>query len=124
MKANLLIDGRGVVVGITLTAANIDERDSAYDVLQAIEGLVLGDKGYTRPPFKADCETMGIDLQTPLCQNMIERWPHWWLKLLRRVRKRIEPVIQLTRATLQLGENPSARCLAFDQSGHAQALDP
>jgi hypothetical protein len=46
LKANLLIDLRGVAVGITVTAANVDERDSAYDVLQAIEGLVLGDKGY------------------------------------------------------------------------------
>lgn len=93
LKANLLIDLRGVAVGITITAANIDERDSAYDVLQAIEGLVLGDKGYIRPQFKADCEALGIDLQTPLRQNMKERRPRWWLKLLRRVRKRIETVI-------------------------------
>jgi hypothetical protein len=92
LKANLLIDLRGVVVGIPLTAANVDERDSAYDILQAIEGLVLGDKGYIRPQFTADCEALGIDLQTPVRKNMKERRPRWWLKLLRRLRKRIETV--------------------------------
>ena len=93
LKANLLVDLRGVVVGITVTAANVDERDSAYDVLGAIEGLVLGDKGYIRPQFKADCEALGIDLQTPVRKNMKERRPRWWLKLLKRLRKRIETVI-------------------------------
>jgi IS5 family transposase len=93
LKANLLIDLRGVVVGITVTAANVDERDSAYDILQAIEGLLLGDKGYIRPQFKADCEALGIDLQTPLRKNMKEHRPRWWLKLLRRLRKRIETVV-------------------------------
>ena len=93
LKANLLIDPRGVVVGITITAANVDERDSAGDVLQAIAGVLLGDKGYIRPQFKADCEAVGIDLQTPVRKNMIEPRPSWWLKLLRRVRKRVETVI-------------------------------
>jgi hypothetical protein len=93
LKAHLLIDLRGVAVGVTLTPANVDERDAAYDVLPTIAGLVLGDKGYIRPQFKADCEALGIDLQTPVRQNMKERRPRGWLKLLQRVRKRIETVI-------------------------------
>ena len=93
LKAHLLIDLRGVVVGVTVTAANVDERDAAYDILQAIEGLLLGDKGYIRPQFKADCEALGIDLQTPVRKNMQERRPRWWLKLVKRLRKRIETVI-------------------------------
>ena len=44
LKAHLLIDWRGVAVGVTVTATNVDERDAAHDVLSAIEGLVLGDK--------------------------------------------------------------------------------
>lgn len=93
LKAHLLIDLRGVAVGITVTAANVDERDAAYDVLSAIEGLVLGDKGYIRPQFKADCEALGINLQTPVRRNMKEPRPRGWLKLLQRVRKCIETVI-------------------------------
>jgi hypothetical protein len=93
LTANVLIDPRGVVVGITITAANGDERDSAYDVLPAIAGVLLGDKGYIRPQFKADGEAVGIDLQTPVRKNLIEPRPPWGLKLLRRVRKRVETVI-------------------------------
>jgi hypothetical protein len=93
LKAHVLIDLRGVIVGVTVTAANVDEREAAYDILQAIEGLLLGDKGYIRPQFKADGEALGIDLQTPVRKNMKERRPRWWLKRLQRFRKRIETVI-------------------------------
>jgi hypothetical protein len=102
LKANLLMDARGVIVGITITAATVDERDAAYDMLQVIAGLLPGDKGYIRPQFKADCETVGIDLQTSVRKNMIERRPRWWLKLLRRVRKRVETVISQLEQRLGL----------------------
>ena len=93
LKGHRLIDRRGVVTGITVTAAAVDERDAAYDVLTVIEGILLGDKGYIRPQFKAECEAMGIDRQTPGRRNMTERRPKWWLRLRRRLRKRIETVI-------------------------------
>ena len=93
LQANVLIDPRGVGVGITSTAANGDERASAYEVLPAMVGVLLGDKGYIRPPFKADCEAVGIDLQPPVRKHMIEQRPPWWLKRLRRVRQRVETVI-------------------------------
>lgn len=93
LKGHLLIDRRGVVTGITVTAATVDERDAAYEVLTVIEGILLGDKGFIRPQFKADCEAMGIDLQTPVRRNMTERRPKGWLRFLRRFRKRIETVI-------------------------------
>ncbi len=80
-------------MGITVTAAKVDERDAAYDVPSAIEGLVLGDKGCIRPQRKADCEALGINLQPPVRRNMQEPRPRWGLKWLRRVRKRIETVI-------------------------------
>lgn len=63
---------RGGSVGIILTAANVNEHDVAYDVLSAIEKLVLGNKSYIRPQFKADCEALGTDLQTPVRRNMNE----------------------------------------------------
>lgn len=88
-----MIELRGVVTGITVTAAPVDERDAAHDVLTAIEGILRGDKGYIRPQFKAEGEAMGIDLQPPGRRNMTEHRPQWGLRLLRRLRKRIETVI-------------------------------
>jgi hypothetical protein len=93
LKGHVVIDLRGVVTAITVTAANVDERDAAYDMLRVMEGLLIGDKGYIRPQFKADCEAVGIDLQTPVRKNMAEPRPRWFLRLLQRVRKRVETVI-------------------------------
>lgn len=93
LKGHVVIALQGTITAMTVTAANDDERDAAYDMLSAIEGLLIGDKGYIRPQFKADCEVLGIDLQTPVRNNMAEPRPRWFLCLLQRVRKRVETVI-------------------------------
>ena len=92
-QGHLLIDARGVPVAMDLTAANIDERDAAYDLIHNIAGLLIGDKGYIRPAFTSDCKALGIDIQTPLRKNMKEKRPKKFVKLLMRVRRRIETVI-------------------------------
>ena len=92
-QGHLLVEARGIPVGFTLTAANIDERDAAYDMIENIEGLLLGDKGYIRPQFKEDCQALGIDLQTPLKKNMKDKRPKSFVKLIMRIRRRIETVI-------------------------------
>lgn len=94
---HLLTDARGIPVGMTVTAANVDERVSVYELLDDIDGLLIGDKGYIKPSLKADCETFGIDLQTPLRKNMKDERPKWLVRKLMKVRRRIETVIgQLT----------------------------
>ena len=93
LHGHLLTDARGVPVGITVTAANVDERDSIYELLEGIQGLMIGDKGYIRPELKQDCESFGIDLQTPLRKNMKDKRPKWIVRQLMNVRRRIETVI-------------------------------
>ncbi len=90
---HLLTDARGVAVDMTVTAANIDERDSIYDLLEGIKGLMIGDKGYIRPELKQDCESFGIDLQTPLRKNMKDKRPRSVVRKLMNIRRRIETVI-------------------------------
>ena len=91
-------------------------------MLQAIAGVLLGDKGYIRPQFKADCEAVGIDLQTPVRKNMIEPRPRWWLKLLRRVRKRVETVISQLEQRLGLAKTRARDAWQSDQPSDSQAL--
>ncbi len=62
-------------------------------MMDIIAGLLLGDKGYIRPEFKEDCRGLGIDLQTPLRKNMKDDRPKSFVKLIMRVRRRIETVI-------------------------------
>ncbi|MCL1080325.1 hypothetical protein D5R81_20095 [Parashewanella spongiae] len=46
---HLLVDERGTPVEFTLTAANVEERDSAYEIINNIKDLLIVDKGLIRP---------------------------------------------------------------------------
>ena len=91
-QGHLLIDARGIPVALELTPANADERDAAYSFLGKISGMLLGDKGYIRPEFKKDCQALGIDLQTPMRRNMVDERPKSFVKLIMRIRRRVETV--------------------------------
>jgi hypothetical protein len=92
-RGHLCVSARGIITGFTLTAANVDERDAAPDILQQIQGMLIGDKGYIRPELKAQLQGVSIELQTALRKNMQDTRPRAWVKLLMRVRRLIETVI-------------------------------
>lgn len=92
-RGHLLISLRGVVTAFTLTPANTDERQALTDLVQGIEGLLIGDKGYISAPLQGELAAEGIDLQTPLRSNMKDLRPWSFVKLLTPVRRRIETVI-------------------------------
>ena len=91
--SHLVVDQRGIPSAFQLTAANVDERDAAYDFFDELTGLLLGDKGYIRPELKNDCALTGIDLQTPLRRNMRDERPRSFVSLVMRIRRRIETTI-------------------------------
>ncbi len=91
--SHLLVDERGIPVQLSLTAANIDERDAAYEIINDIQGLVIGDKGLIRPTFKEDCLKGNIKLETPLRRNMKDSRPRSVVHFLMNVRRRIETTI-------------------------------
>jgi len=70
-KGNVAINAAGVIKGITFTAANVDERESLFDITSNINGLLFADKGligeYCQQTFLAET---GINLQTPDRENM------------------------------------------------------
>jgi len=94
---HLLVNGSGVITSFTLTPANGSEREALWEMLEHIEGLLIGDKGYLSQPLQQELQTVGIDLQTALRSNMQDTRSPQWLRLLKRVRRLIETVIgQLT----------------------------
>ena len=92
-QGHLVVDQRGIPSALQLTAANVDERDAAYDFFDEFIGLLLGDKGYIRPELKHDCALTDIDLQTPLRRNMRDERPKSFVSLVMRIRRRIETTI-------------------------------
>ena len=66
-----MISSEGVITGITLSAANVDERVSLWDITDNISGLVLADKGLIGDDLQQELKAHGnIDLQTPVRKNM------------------------------------------------------
>lgn len=56
--------------------------------------MLIGDKGYIRPILKKELkESFGIELETPLRKNMEDSRDSGLVKLLSKVRKKIETVI-------------------------------
>ncbi len=96
-KGHLLIDTNGVIVRMSITPANIDEREAFRDFSDQVIGLVLGDKGYIDSNLQQDLRSDFIDLQTPLRSNMIDLRPKKFVRELVSQRRLVETVIsQLT----------------------------
>jgi len=81
-----------------VSPANGNEREALWEIVGHTSGLYLADKGYLGEALKnALMKEQGIDLQTPLRGNMKDPRPVQAVKLMTRIRRRIETVIgQLT----------------------------
>jgi Transposase DDE domain len=93
-KGNLAIDSQGMITGITVTPANIDERESLWDIVGNIRGLLIADKGLIGEDYQEQIRGhTQVNLQTPLRSNMSDpRGKHFnhWLTSTRRL---VETVI-------------------------------
>ncbi len=74
-RGQLLIDSTGVITGVTVTVANVDERDSLRDLTDSIHGLLIGDKAYIHLFLKEKLSNQHINLQTTLRSNMKDSRP-------------------------------------------------
>jgi len=97
-KGNLLINSEGTITAVTTTAANIDERDSLWELLPGVKGMLIADKGLIGESYREDLKQFtGIDLQTAVRANMKENRSEKFLRWLKSTRRLVETVIgQLT----------------------------
>ena len=97
-KGNIVINSEGVLTAMTVTPANIDERESLWDIVSNVNGLVIADKGLIGQEFKQELQQYAnIDLQTAVRNNMEETRSKSFIKWLKSTRRLVETVIgQLT----------------------------
>lgn len=69
-RGHLLVNAQGVVLGLTVTAANVDERDVVPELVVGLDGLLLGDKGYIKADLREQLASQGLSLLTPKRRNM------------------------------------------------------
>ena len=93
-KGNLLISSEGVITRITVTQANIDERESLWDLVGNIKGAMIADKGLIGADYQAELRQFtGINLQTAARANMREKRSDKFIKWLVSTRRLVETVI-------------------------------
>jgi hypothetical protein len=97
-KGNVLLNSQGVITGITATAANIDERDSLWDLIDGVRGMLIADKGLMGTDFQSELRYFSqVNLQTAVRANMKETRSEKFIKWLKSTRRLVETVIgQLT----------------------------
>jgi hypothetical protein len=92
-RGHLVISFEGIVAACTVAAANIDERQAAWDVIDDLAGQLLGDKGYIGQFFASLLQEQGVVLLTPVRKNMAQPATTPWTSTMGRIRRRIETVI-------------------------------
>lgn len=93
-KGNVLINSEGVITNVTLTAANIDERESLWDIIGGVKGSIIADKGLIGTEYKqALYQETGVELHTAARVNMEETRSPYFLRWLVSTRRLVETVI-------------------------------
>lgn len=73
LRGNLLSAQKGVLTGITVTSANIDERDSLWDIISGIKRLLLADKGLLGKDYQQQIRKYSqLALEMPTRHNMTD----------------------------------------------------
>lgn len=93
-KGNLVISSEGMITDITVAPANIDERESLWDIVGNIRGLLIADKGLIGEAYQAQLRAhTNVNLQTPLRSNMIDTRGKDFNRWLTSTRRLVETVI-------------------------------
>src|SRR5919198_5461748 len=110
-KLHLVINDEGEVLGVKITAGNIDDRGPVPELVRALFGKLFGDRGYiSQALFEQLWERRG-QLITKLRKNMKNKLLPLFDKLLLRKRSLIETVNDQLKNICQI-EHSRHRCVA------------
>ena len=101
-KVHLVINDRGELLGVRITAGNVDDRSPVRRMCRGLFGKLFGDKGYISGELTADLMQQGLRLVTGLRKNMREQLLPLWDKLMLRKRSLIETVIDQLKNISQI----------------------
>ena len=91
-KLHLVINDKGELMAFQITAANVDDRKPAVNLVKTLIGKLIGDKGYISQKLFSDLFKQGLTLITKVKKNMKNCFMPLIDKLLLRKRAIIECV--------------------------------
>ena len=91
-KLHLVINDQGELLGVKITAGNVDDRDPVPELTRSLFGKLFGDRGYLSQPLFEQLWEQGVQLVTKVRKNMKNKLLPLFDKLLLRKRSIIETV--------------------------------
>jgi hypothetical protein len=91
-KVHRVINDEGELLGVKMTAGNVDDRDPVPELAHALFGKLFGDRGYISQKLFDQLWEQGVQLITKLRKNMKNKLLPLFDKLLLRKRAIIETV--------------------------------
>ena len=96
-KGHVVVNQHGLILNLTSSPANIDERDVLPELVTRYKGMLIADKGLIRPALTELLASQSINLQTPLRKNMNDPRPKTAVCRMMNVRRIVETTFsQLT----------------------------
>jgi hypothetical protein len=79
LRAHVRICWPGVIVATTIAPANIHDTQAAEELLQGVQGWVLGDRNYWKPDLRLALREQGLTLLAPFrsAKHQKFHYPHW-----------------------------------------------
>lgn len=91
-KLHLVINDKGEIMAVKITAANVDDRKPVPDLVRHLIGKLFGDKGYLSQKLFDELSSNGLQLVTRLKKNMQNKLIPLIDRILLRKRALIETV--------------------------------
>jgi Transposase DDE domain len=107
-KLHLVINDEGELLGVKITAGNVDDREPVPELARALFGKLFGDRGYLSQALFEQLWEQGVQLITKLRKNMKNKLLPLFDKLLLRKRSIIETVNDQLKNISQI-EHPRHR---------------
>lgn len=95
VKAHIATNSKGLISFVTLTSADVDERDVLDNLKGYLQGTLLGDKGYLSCEKQASLRHHNIDLLTLKRKNMPDNRSDTLKKFISKTRKNIETTFSI-----------------------------
>jgi DDE family transposase len=92
VQVHLVINDEGELLGVKITAGNIDDRDPVPELARALFGKLFGDRGYISQVLFEQLWERGVQLITKLRKKMKNKLLPLFDKLLLRKRSILETV--------------------------------
>jgi len=102
MKLHIVVNNKGEIMAVKITTGNVDDRTVLDYLTQALEGILLADKGYISKKLFADLYQRGLKLITGIRRNMKNYLMPLIEKILLRKRFLVETVFDILKIHMNI----------------------